>query len=169
MGKLTFARLPEEVQDAVITILLHRKQILRNAVIGGITTSVPLSLIGGIIAVESLQKSAVGIPNTREILAGLGLGAAFAVAGYGIYRGHDFQFRREFLALFRAIREHSNPRLDAILQEPSAHYLVVDPNGNLVTKKTAPNILKQPFGRRRVPNPRNPRIVRAWRRRYLPR
>ncbi len=64
--------------------------------------------------------------------------------------GHHPQYRKESLALYRAIRNSKDhPKLKELLSKYT--FVAVDAQGNLVGKKRNPILLNWPIGRRRTP------------------
>ena len=89
-------------------------------------------------------------------------------AGIALLKGHSRQFRKECLELHRELKKQSeNPAIKTILEK--FPYVIVDCRGNLVGKKTAPNMARIPFGRRRIASSHaGKKNIHRWRKEYLP-
>lgn len=158
-SRTEFDKLPEKVKEAVKTIQEHKKEIAKFGRWYAKLTSVYLVFA---IALGAAGKL-VGVVST----GGTAL-LTTGVMGRGFLKEHAGRFRKEYLALYKALlAEKENPAVKQLLEKNP--YIVVGKKGDLVGKKTLPKIRRQPIGRRRVTSPNaGKEKVRKWRKRYLP-
>jgi hypothetical protein len=157
--KVAFSDLPAPVQLHVKKILAHNAEMRPTAVIvGGVAAlgvvTAPLLLC--IPCAEIRKETLKALP---ELLIPFFAGA-FLIDAHGI------QIRRDYLRLYRSLRDSSsNPSINTLLKK--FPFLGVDIFGNLVGKRHAPKFFV-PIGRRVVPSPFNPGAFATWKTKYLP-
>jgi hypothetical protein len=165
---IKYSDLPGEVQYSVSVILAHRREIRRNlgAAIGW-TAILPVGIATGSHTGKtswSQLKTELFLPEELLLFAG-GIG----LAGYGLWKSHDWQFGKEYSWLFKTLGENKDgPKIRETLQK--FDYFKVKNNGDLVGSNTAPVISKSfPVGRRRVVSPfAKPEIIERWKKGKIP-
>jgi len=142
--RISNEELPNNIQQAIEKILLHRKQIKINALIGS-----PVAILVTALINSHPIKDNSPIPYSIVTVGISALGALYA---------HREKYAKNELALYRALRGTTDLKVKALLQNHP--YIVVDKKGNLVGKRIAPKIWFMPIGRRRIPTKRRPTQVR---------
>ena len=158
-SSVAFGDLPPNVQSKIVQILKHRKRIsrnLKNAAREIMLVSSPLGLIATI--------------HTSDVKKGIAVASLAAISLGGIqHSSHSSLFRKEYLELFHALRSSKDhPAVKQLLEKYP--FVVVNPKGGLVGKKTNPVILRQPIGRRRIASPfLPPPRIKKWHQKLPPR
>ncbi len=153
-NKIAFKELPDKIQVEISKILAHRKIMRPTAVITIGGTAVSMAAIGAVVAFGNHAKE-------HGLFIPLVLGQI--VYERDLIKGHSKELRQEALKLHKALfQAKKEPGIKKILEKYP--YVIVDMKGNLVGKKTAPNLMRIPIGRRRIISPKQPKNrIRNWR------
>lgn len=152
--------LPERVKKAINEISLHRQEIRIAAGASALLTFIPTAMFFK----KNMEEGKIG----AAAFFALEMPALVALLGIRSLKKHGPLFRKEYMNLYRALKEHAeDASIKNLLKE--FPYIVVDSKGNLVGKKTRPKIGMLPVGRRRVASPKAGKsTVRKWKLGYLP-
>lgn len=84
------------------------------------------------------------------------------------FESHNESFRKEYIRLFRALRQNiNNPKIKKLIEHKDAEFVVVNPDKSLGVRKVKPKLSRPPFGYIPFPNPKNRAAGRDWRKRKL--
>ncbi|MAG18079.1 MAG: hypothetical protein CL944_01235 [Candidatus Diapherotrites archaeon] len=156
--KLEYASLPAGIKKKIDAIQKHRESVNEYLVGAGLSISLAVSPV---IHISENKLLAAGV------FAG-SLSVTMPLPVRSLLKFHDAEFRQEYLSLFRVLKRNTgNEKLSALLARYP--YVVVDAKGNLVGKKTAPQLRRLPLGRRKVASPNaGKNLADRWGKKLLP-
>ena len=144
---IPYHRLPEGVQDAIDEILSHRRGVNHSSGLAAQSIIIPTTLF-----------------VVNPIGASIGTAASALIWSY-MFRTHRPAYRKEYLNLFLALQANAHkPFIRKLLRSPDAHYLCINSNGDIETRKRIPvHLFKLPLGRRVVANPLSSKeTIQKW-------
>lgn len=155
--RLAYGQLPPPVQKAISNIIRHRAELDTNArhiAIAGIP-----SIAFAWYAFRDFKTAQILLPTSIILSSMVAL------------QRHQAGFRKEYLQLFRKLKEHAtNTELAPLLSSPHTRFLCIHADGSLSAKEKMPgNLVAYHFGRRPTANPLiTKQRVSEWKRRLSP-